>query len=63
MIISALPEGDLFAGTKTIPSGDQYFTSFAGVAWTGGREYLRGYVFVGEGSSDEMCLGVIAATK
>ena len=31
----AEPEGDLFAGTKTIPSGDQYFTSFAGVAFVG----------------------------
>ena len=33
MIISALPDGDLFAGTKTIPSGEKYLTSFAGVAF------------------------------
>jgi hypothetical protein len=34
-MISALPDGDLSAGTKTIPSGDQCFTSFAGVAFVG----------------------------
>jgi hypothetical protein len=31
----ALPEGDLSAGTKTIPSGDQYFASLNGEDFAG----------------------------
>jgi hypothetical protein len=34
-MIKALPEGDLSAETKTIPSGDQCLTSLAGVAFAG----------------------------